>query len=269
MRVHHLNCGTMGTTRARFVAHVLLVETDRAGLVLIDSGFGLEDIAAPGPRIGPIRRIIHPALDPAETAARQVEAMGHRRDDVRHIVLTHLDVDHAGGLADFPGASVHVTAAEAEAALRSPSFTERRRYRPAQWAHGARFVEHGDGGERWRGFPAARELTEIAPGIVLLPMPGHTRGHAGVAVDAGDHWVVHCGDAYYHRGTIEGSPVPRAVTAGERIAAVIPRLVAENHRRLAEIHARGDEDLVLVCSHDSAQFEACRRRARAAEAPAT
>jgi glyoxylase-like metal-dependent hydrolase (beta-lactamase superfamily II) len=33
--------------------------------------------------------------------ARQVERLGYRREDVRHIVLTHLDMDHAGGLRVF------------------------------------------------------------------------------------------------------------------------------------------------------------------------
>ncbi|MFD0510570.1 MBL fold metallo-hydrolase [Streptomyces aureus] len=30
--------------------------------------------------------------------------LGYAVDDVRHIVLTHLDLDHAGGLPDFPRA---------------------------------------------------------------------------------------------------------------------------------------------------------------------
>ena len=45
MRVHHLNCGTMNPhVIGRIVCHVLLCETD-AGLVLVDTGFGLADVA--------------------------------------------------------------------------------------------------------------------------------------------------------------------------------------------------------------------------------
>ncbi len=47
---------------------------------------------------------------------------------MRHIVLTHLDVDHAGGLPDFPDARVHVFAREHETML-DPPRRERRRYR--------------------------------------------------------------------------------------------------------------------------------------------
>ena len=39
--------------------------------------------------------------------------------DAGTIVLTHLDLDHAGGLADFPQATVHVSATELRA-LQAP-----------------------------------------------------------------------------------------------------------------------------------------------------
>lgn len=119
MRVHHLNCGTdcpVGGTLfdgrstgplAHLVCHCLLIETDRHGLVLVDTGFGLKDVHHPHrwpePRI-PLffRSLLNIRLREAGTAARQVEALGFARSDVRHIVLTHLDFDHAGGLEDFP-----------------------------------------------------------------------------------------------------------------------------------------------------------------------
>ena len=59
MKVHHLNCGTMHMPTAPLVCHVLLVETD-GGLVLVDTGFGLQDIADPGRRIGPQRFVLMP-----------------------------------------------------------------------------------------------------------------------------------------------------------------------------------------------------------------
>jgi glyoxylase-like metal-dependent hydrolase (beta-lactamase superfamily II) len=55
-----------------------------------------------------------------ETAAHQIERLGFRREDIRHIVITHLDVDHIGGLSDYPDAHIHVTVAEALGAIRSP-----------------------------------------------------------------------------------------------------------------------------------------------------
>ncbi|MDM4718732.1 MBL fold metallo-hydrolase [Micromonospora sp. WMMA1363] len=254
MKVHHLNCGTMRILTATLVCHVLLVETDN-GLVLVDTGHGLDDIADPKRRIGPVRGVVRPVLDPDETAARHVERLGFRRDDVRHIVVTHFDADHIGGLSDFPHATVHATADEVLGARTPPTWRERSRFRPAQWEHGPRIVEHGTTGEPWRGFAAAKPLDEIAPGIVLVPLPGHTRGHACVAVDAGDRWLFHAGDAFYHPGSIGGrGGVPLALRAMETLVAYDRKKVHENHARLAAVQASAEPDLTIFSAHDPAAF---------------
>jgi glyoxylase-like metal-dependent hydrolase (beta-lactamase superfamily II) len=107
--MYPLGCGEM-------VCHVLLVETDN-GLVVIDTGFGSKDCDDPALRAGPSRHLIRPVLDREETAVNQVERLGFRRDDVRHIVITHFDCDHIGGISDFPEAQIDVTAAEIVGAL--------------------------------------------------------------------------------------------------------------------------------------------------------
>ena len=260
MKVHHLNCGTMHMPTASMVCHVLLVETDN-GLVLVDSGFGTDDCTDPA-RVGPTRHMVRAVLRHEETVAHQIEQMGLKRDDVRHIIITHLDMDHAGGLSDFPAAQIHITAAEARGAIWAPSRREKIRYRSAQWAHTPNIVEHEPHGERWRGFAAAKELTEISPGIVLVSLPGHTRGHACVAVDAGHRWVLHAGDAFYHYGTLDGrTPVPRALTAMESLVAFDRKTVLANHAQLAELYQRKDPDLLIVCAHDPTLLEQARATA--------
>jgi glyoxylase-like metal-dependent hydrolase (beta-lactamase superfamily II) len=250
MRVHHLNCGTMrpALTPGGLVCHVLLVETP-GGLLLVDSGFGLRDAADPARRIGGARFMIRPVLDPDESAFRQLERLGHDPADVRDIVLTHFDADHAGGLADFPQASVHLTAAESDAAQNPRTRTERYRYQPAQRDHGPRLFEHSPAaGDVWRGFAAG---TEIRPGVVLIALPGHTRGHAAVAVDAGDRWILHTGDAFYHRGQIDGTGrSPRMLLMSERMIAHDRAQVEANHARLAELWANAGPDLTIVNAHD-------------------
>jgi glyoxylase-like metal-dependent hydrolase (beta-lactamase superfamily II) len=258
MKVHHLNCGTMDVPGAPLVCHVLLVETD-SGLVLVDSGFGSHDCDEPARRIGPFRHVVRPRLLHDETAARHLEALGFAREDVRHIVITHFDLDHIGGISDFPHAQIHLTAIEALGVVHAPSFRERLRYRNPQWAHGPRLVEHGPGGESWRGFAAARPLDEIDPGIVLIPMPGHTRGHAAVAVDAGHRWILHCGDTFYHPGSITGEArVPFVLRAQEELVAFDRKQVHANQERIAELYRRHDPDLLIVCSHDPSLYELAR-----------
>lgn len=242
------------------VCHVLLIETDN-GLVLIDTGFGTHDCDDPARRLGPMRRIIRPVLDRDETAAHQLQRLGFDRDDVRHIVVTHFDTDHIGGIADFPQAQVHVTAAEVFGAMRAPSRKEKARYSPAQWAHEPKIVEHDPDGEKWRGFAAAKELDAVSPGIVLISLPGHTRGHACVAVDADHRWVLHCGDAFFQAGTLDGRPKARLLTAWEWLTQFDRKRLPENHARLVELYRRPEPDLMMVSAHDATLYEDARATA--------
>ncbi len=261
MKVHHLNCGTMHPPRAPYcVCHVLLVETDN-GLILVDAGFGLEDCADPPGRVGPVRFFTRPVFVPTETVAHQIDRLGFRREDVRHILITHLDTDHIGGAADFPHAQIHVTSAEAFAAFTSPTRAEKVRYGRQQWAAELNLVEHSPNGESWRGFSAAKELGDIAAGIVLVSLPGHTRGHACIAVDAGHRWVLHCGDAFYHYGYLDGTPVPRSLWAMETMVAYDRKQMHDNHSRLAELYRRAEDDLFIVSAHDSALLERAKATA--------
>jgi glyoxylase-like metal-dependent hydrolase (beta-lactamase superfamily II) len=249
MKVHHLNCGTMDSPGAHIVCHVLLVETEN-GLTLIDTGFGLQDCENPS-RIGPFRYLGRPRLLPSETAAHQIEGLGFDPNDVRHIVITHFDLDHIGGLADFPHAQIHVTAAEALGAVHAPSVREKIRYRRQQWAHGPTLVEYSPAGEPWRGFGAAQPLDAIDPDVVLIPTPGHTRGHAAVAVNAGHRWILHCGDAFYYSGAIDGhSHVPAVIRAQEVLTTFDRKQLRANRERIAELYRRQESDLLIVCSHD-------------------
>ncbi|WP_258053153.1 MBL fold metallo-hydrolase [Streptomyces sp. Ru73] len=111
MKVHHLNCGSMATIEATYdgprplpvVCHCLLVETESDGLVLIESGLGTEDVRRPQNTLDPEwRELAAPGLDPAEPAVRQVERLGFGAEDVRHVAVTHLDVDHTGRAARLP-----------------------------------------------------------------------------------------------------------------------------------------------------------------------
>lgn len=269
MRVHHLNCASFcplggrlidGSGRvlreAQLVTHTLLIETD-AGLVLVDSGLGLQDLTHPQERLGDLYRgILRPRLDPAETAARQVEWLGFRREDVRHVVLTHLDADHAGGLPDFPGATVHVHGAELYAATIRATALERKRYRPVHWAHGPRWRTYDLHGERWFGFEAVRQLEGLPPEILLVPLPGHTRGHCGVAVQDERGWLLHAGDAYFFHGQVHEAQVrcPPALRLFERVMQVDPVARAHNLRRLRALVRAHAGEIRVFSAHDAREL---------------
>lgn len=238
------------------VCHCLLIETPADGLVLVDTGFGLDDLADPARRLGPMRHLLGAVFDPAECARSQVEALGFRAADVRHILITHMDLDHAGGLSDFPEARVHLLADEKAAALAASGLRETSRFRAPQWAHGPNWQTYTPEGETWNGFACVRELVGLPPEVVLVPLVGHTLGHAGIAVQDGDGWLLHCGDAYYLRETI--APVPETapgMRAFQRAAATNYEQMLANQARLRELSARAS-DVRLFCAHDPAELDA-------------
>ena len=273
MRIHHLNCGCMcpvggrlwdGVSRgptAQLVCHCLLVETDASGLVLVDTGFGSRDVEDPYGRLSPL--FIHMnriRLEHRYTALAEVTARGFSPRDVRHIVLTHLDFDHAGGLEDFPEATVHVLQPEAEAAEHRDGFIRRRRYRPEQWDEVGHWSFYDRGGERWFGFDAVRGLAGQPPEILMIPLPGHSAGHAGVAIDTPDGWLLNAGDAYFYRREMDAEPT---CTPG---LAAYQRLMEEdrptrlyNQERLRALANSRRSNVRIFCSHDPVELAALQR----------
>lgn len=270
MRVHHLNCGTMCPVGrrvmngegsifapARLVCHCLAVETGE-GILLVDTGLGLRDIEDPRGRLGGgFVAMVRPALEERETAVRQIEGLGFKREDVRHIVPTHLDSDHAGGLADFPDAKVHVYDAELEAALAPRTVLERERYRQTQWAHGPAWDRRKLEGDVWFGFDAVRAVPGLGDEVLLVPLMGHTRGHCGVAVKTGDRWLLHGGDSFFYFGEVlpDAPHCPAGLRAFQRIMAVDNAQRVANQARLRELARAHCDEVQIVSAHCPFTFD--------------
>lgn len=240
----------------RIVCHVLLIEAPD-GLILVDTGFGTGDVHNARQMARQFRMLTRPLLEASETALEKLHARGFAPSDVRHIVLTHLDIDHGGGLPDFPQAQVHIWEREHQTML-DPPRRERMRYTIARshWAHGPNWVTHDPAGEEWLGFESVRVLPDSAAEILLVPLPGHSLGHTAVAVRQPERWLLHCGDAYFHTGDIE---IPRRCPAGLRAFQSLVQadgpLRHRNRERLAELAHRHPEEVKLFCSHDPGELE--------------
>jgi glyoxylase-like metal-dependent hydrolase (beta-lactamase superfamily II) len=238
----------------------LVIESD-AGIVLVDTGFGVEDCRRPFRRLGATPFLIRPRFDVRETALHQIRALGHSENDVTHVIVTHLDLDHAGGLPDFPNATVHVMAKEHAAAMQRRKLLERTRYRPVHWHHGPRWKIHEPSGERWNGFESVRALGVPSAGakdeVLLVPLEGHTRGHAGVAVKTDVGWLLHCGDAYFHSQEVRGGKAPATLEIFQRTMAFDDALRRRNRRRLREL-ARTNDGVRVFCAHSSDELESMR-----------
>lgn len=279
MRIHHLNCisscplgghlmdgRTTGVlTRGKLCCHCLAIETGE-GLVLVDTGFGLQDVAQPRTRLSRFfLALVSPEFREEMTAVRQLERLGFRASDVRHIVLTHLDFDHAGGLDDFPHATVHMMQQERDYALLQKTWMDRQRFRPQQWSTQPNWMVYpGAAGEPWFGFECVRQLAGLPPEILLVPLPGHTFGHAGVAVRQDDgRWLMQAGDAYfYHREMDSDEPY---CTPGLRMYQLMlekdrtARL--GNQHRLRELRRRHGSQVHVFSAHDPVEYEELSGRA--------
>jgi glyoxylase-like metal-dependent hydrolase (beta-lactamase superfamily II) len=239
------------------VCHCLLVET-KHGLVVVDCGlFAETDFEAKNRTHGYFMTLMRPSK---QTAKREIEKLGYSAKDVKHVVCTHLDLDHCGGISDFPDAEIHVMTAEREAAEHPSTRNERRRYIQKHFAHGPKWTTHDASGETWMGFSAVRALSEDEPDLLLVPLHGHTRGHAAVAVRTDAGWLLHCGDAYFHTGEMNISRLAKAPWGLEffqRTIAVDDQMRRDNQQRLRELK-KAHGDVRIFCAHSKTELDQLR-----------
>ncbi len=220
----------------------LLVETP-AVRVLVDTGAGgkwTEEFRASY------------GIDNAGTPTRledSLAALGRRAADIDIVLLTHLHFDHAGGATRREGAEL------------VPSFPNARHVvRRGEWetAHsGDRRVAASYMADELEPLEAHGLLelvdgeTEVVPGVRLVDMPGHTRNHQGVLVEAGPETVCYPADLV---------PTAAHVRPGWIMAYDVEPLVtwAEKDRWLTRAGSRGWR---LVFEHDPVTVAARARPA--------
>lgn len=163
-------------------------------VILVDTGY---DDAEAADRDRPIRMNPHEALAP----------LGLNAEDITTLIVTHLHYDHAGGLHLFPNATLHMQAAEMAFAtgpcmchdvLRMP-FTAGHICEAVKRLYAGKLVFHnGDG--------------EIADGVTVHCIGGHSRGLQCVRVRTAAGWLVLASDAAHYYENFEArKPFPIVV----------------------------------------------------------
>lgn len=188
--------------------------------ILVDTGFDEREAKR---RSRPIER----------DSAAAVAALGIDPESIDEVVITHLHYDHAGGLSRFPNARFHLQAAEMAYASGPCMCHEVLRVAYAaedicemvQRVYSGRVVFHdGD--------------AEIAPGVTLHLIGGHTRGLQAVRVKTEAGWLCLASDAaHYYENFLEKKVFPLVVDMEDMLAgftriqelASSPGLVVPGH----------------------------------------
>jgi N-acyl homoserine lactone hydrolase len=105
--------------------------------------------------------------------------------DIRTVVLTHLHWDHCYGLPEVPNARVVVQDLEIRYGVYPDPNDDRRKY---EFSRVAPFLKD------LRRMEAINGATQVAPGVTIIPTPGHSPGHQSVLVEAGSATYLVAGD---------------------------------------------------------------------------
>ncbi|WP_264792688.1 MBL fold metallo-hydrolase [Aureispira anguillae] len=246
-KIYHLNCVKIESPMGSAIGHCLLIQENEK-LVLIDSGIGLMEFREPEKRLGKeLIAITGFKFEERLTAIRQIENLGLNPQNVEHIICSHLDPDHIGGLADFPNAKVHVSNEEYE------SFKNgNERYLQQQLSHNPDLKLYESNDKEWFGLPARKVHLNLQIETYLIPLFGHTHGHCGVAIKVNNQWIFYIGDAYYLRAELEDKnhPVDQLAT----IRAVDNNLRLESLDKIREIIKNFGDQMEYFGYHDPTEF---------------
>ena len=213
MRVHVIQVGRVfvdesffnATTRLRafrdafanrgatFPVYSFLVEHPD-GHIVIDTGWHHEVM-----QLSAVKRIcrllkVDAFVTPDETVGPRMRALGLRPEDVRLVIPTHLDGDHAGGIGHFPDSDILVHRAEYEYVTTSPFGKMRSMQR--FWPDWFKPVFYDLEPEPYGAFSHSHAVTDRGD-VRIVPTPGHSPAHVSPVFErdgkklffAGDHLV--------------------------------------------------------------------------------
>lgn len=206
--------------------YFIWVIRNRDHTYLVDCGFNAVAAEARQRRFlqCPVAALRHLGIEPAE---------------VTDLILTHLHYDHAGNIDLLPNARMHLQERELEYSTG--------KYMQYDMLRGAYSVD--DVVHVVRGLYDTRVTlydgdVELAPGIELIHVGGHTNGLQAVRVHTQRGWVVLASDAsHFYANIFNESPFPIVFHVGDML---------EGYRRLLKQVPTSNH---LVPGHDPLVFE--------------
>ena len=198
------------------------------GVIVVDTGAnaGLKSL----PRWHPYFQLaVRFDIEPEQEIGPQLRTRGIGARDVKTVVLTHLHIDHDGGLAHFPYS--RILASGEEIARTAGIGGALLGYLPNRWPNWFNPEPLVWQPTPFGPFQRCARITR-AGDIVVVPTPGHTPSHLSVIVRDGDEEIMLAGDASYLEstmlsGTVDGISPDEAVATAT--LADIRALCAQRH----------------------------------------
>lgn len=205
-------------------------------VILVDTGYDSTEAAARG---RPIRQ------DPVACLA----PWGLRPEDISQVIVTHLHYDHAGGLHLFPNARLHLQVAEMAYAT-GPCMCHDTLRRPYTAGHICEAVKRLYSGQVIFHDGEA----QIADGVTVHCIGGHSRGLQAVRVRTSSGWLVLASDAaHFYENLLLRKPFPIVVDLEnmltgfntlERLASNRDLIIPGHDPKVTQVFAQGAADHV-------------------------
>jgi glyoxylase-like metal-dependent hydrolase (beta-lactamase superfamily II) len=237
----------LGSPKVTMPVPAFLIRHPSAGAFLVDTGLHASVAARPAENLGRVvTSAMQPEVEPGEDLPAQLRAKGVDPKSIRLVVMTHLHVDHASGMSEFPTATFVFTEAEWEAAS-TDSRPLLRGYRPAHYDYAFDYRTLSYDSPLISSYATfGRTFDLFGDGSVrLASTPGHSAGHQSVICRLAERDLVIAGDAIYTMGQLGDAPEP-------------PRpLDRHNWRRsMRELQhfARTYPQAIVIAGHDPEQM---------------
>jgi N-acyl homoserine lactone hydrolase len=183
-----------------------------------------------------------PKVEAHREVGPQMRDIGLPPEDVRRVVLTHLDADHTSGIVHFPDAEFLVHRPEHEYMTSSP--IGRIRSRSRSWPSWFEPTLYDLDPEPYGPFPESKSLTERGD-VRAVPLPGHSPAQVGVIVETGAEPLFFVGDHVLRQDWF----VEDWAAGNLRGLAMFPKLAPKTTRRIARL--LGERPSVFLPAHDS------------------
>ncbi|HWH43975.1 MAG TPA: N-acyl homoserine lactonase family protein [Thermoleophilaceae bacterium] len=223
-----------------------LVEHPGAGPFLIDTGLHGSVAVDIRQNFGRIASLAfkNPQMTASQAAVAQLRERGITPADVGVVLMTHMHVDHASAIADFPSSTFVMSAREWRAATEEGVLSG---YVKRQFDHAFdyRTIDF-DAPEVGSIATFGRAVDIFGDGsVVMAYTPGHTHGHCSVALRLRDRDLLVLGDAAYTERTFAGDALPHKMADEHRFKRSLREL---------QLYVRESPGTVVVPGHDLAAW---------------